>query len=69
VKSLQVADYDSKKLIDAKKAFWVIGGNKPGVMTATPKWAFAAKVDADRFIATNGGKLVSFEEALALAAE
>jgi len=67
VRSLQVADYDSKKLIDAKKAYWVIGGNKPGVMTATPKWAFSEKEGAERFIATNGGKLATFKEALTLA--
>ena len=33
VKAFKVADYNSKKLIDAKSATWVIGGSKPGVMT------------------------------------
>ena len=67
VKLLLVADYFSKKLIDARKASWVIGGNKPGVMTATPKWAFASKEGAQRFIAANGGKLALFDEALDMA--
>ena len=67
VKSLLVADYFSKKLIDARKAAWVIGGSKSGVMTATPKWAFAGKGSAERFIAANGGKLAGFDEALTVA--
>lgn len=66
-KSLLVADYFSKKLIDARRATWVIGGSKKGVMTATPKWAFAGRDDALRFIAANGGRLASFDEALNLA--
>ena len=33
VASFQVADYNTKKLIDAKTAAWVIGGTKKGVMT------------------------------------
>ncbi|MBK5275390.1 MAG: nitrous oxide reductase accessory protein NosL [Desulfuromonadales bacterium] len=64
VKSYQVADYNSKKLIDAKTAAWVIGGSKRGVMTPVAKWAFADKKDADAFIKQNGGKPASFDEAL-----
>jgi copper chaperone NosL len=67
VKSLQVADYNSKLLVDAKKATWVIGGKKSGVMTAQPKWAFAQKADAEAFIKANGGTLAGFDEALAQA--
>ncbi len=67
VKSIQVADYNSKKLIDAKKAFWVIGGEKKGVMTMTAKWAFEKKADADQFISQYGGKPGTFDEALNLA--
>jgi nitrous oxide reductase accessory protein NosL len=32
-KAIQVGDYNSKALIDAEKASWVIGGSKMGVMT------------------------------------
>jgi len=64
VKSFQVADYNTKKLIDAKTAAWVIGGSKRGVMTPVPKWAFADKTDAAAFIKANGGKAVTFDEAL-----
>ena len=59
-----VGDYNTKKLIDAEKAFWIIGGDKPGVMTRQAKWAFENKKDAEAFIKANGGKLATFEEAL-----
>jgi nitrous oxide reductase accessory protein NosL len=64
VKSIQVADYNTRKLIDAKTATWVIGGSKRGVMTPVAKWAFADKKDADAFIKQNGGKPATFDEAL-----
>jgi len=59
-----VGDYGKKHLIDAEKAFWVIGGSKPGVMTKNAKWAFADKKDAEKFVQTNGGRLATFDEAL-----
>ena len=64
VKSYQVADYNTRKLTDAKTAAWVIGGTKKGVMTQVAKWAFADKKDADAFIKANGGKPATFDEAL-----
>lgn len=64
VKSFQVGDYDTKKLIDAKTAVWVIGGAKKGVMSPVAKWAFAEKSSAEKFIKANGGKLVTFDDVL-----
>jgi nitrous oxide reductase accessory protein NosL len=64
VKSYQVADLTSKKLIDAKTATWVIGGSRKGVMTPVPKWAFADKGDAAAFAKVNGGKLATFDDAM-----
>ncbi len=61
---VRVADYDSKELIDAYKAVWVIGGNTKGVMTVQAKWAFADKGAAERFVKANGGKIASFDEAI-----
>jgi nitrous oxide reductase accessory protein NosL len=58
---LQVADHDTRKLIDAKKAFWVIGGKEPGVMTGTAKWAFADRKRAEAFVGSQGGQLAGFE--------
>ena len=62
--AIRVGDYGKKELIDAEKAFWVIGGSKPGVMTKNAKWAFADKADAEAFMQANGGRLGSFDDAL-----
>ena len=62
--SIEVGDYHSHNLIDAEKAFWVIGGHKPGVMTQQAKWAFAKKEDAEKFIKEDGGTLATFDEAM-----
>jgi nitrous oxide reductase accessory protein NosL len=59
-----VGDYGTKKLINAEKAIWVIGGSKPGVMTKKAKWAFEKKEDADKFVKENGGKVSTFDEAM-----
>jgi hypothetical protein len=59
-----VGDFNTKKLIDAEKAFWVIGGGKPGVMTARAKWAFENKADADQYLQAHGGKAATFDEVL-----
>jgi len=68
-KAIMVGDYNTKKMIDAEKAFWVIGGSKPGVMTARAKWAFQQKQDADKFIKESGGKAANFEDAVKAAFE
>jgi len=63
-KSIQVGDYQTKNLIDAEKASWVIGGNQPGVMTKRAKWAFATQQGAEGFIKEKQGKLASFDDAM-----
>jgi copper chaperone NosL len=63
-KAIGVGDYGTKKLIDAEKAFWVIGGNKMGVMSKRAKWAFENKADAEKFMKKNGGQLAEFEQAI-----
>jgi copper chaperone NosL len=63
-KSIRVGDFETKVLIDAEKAFWIIGGNKPGVMTKNAKWAFADKEAAEKFRQTQGGMVARFDEAL-----
>jgi len=69
VKTLLVADRTSRALIDAEKAFWVLGGNKRGVMTQNPKWAFETIEAAQSFVKSNGGKITSWEAALLAARE
>jgi nitrous oxide reductase accessory protein NosL len=61
---VMVGDYYSKELIDVEKAFWVIGGDKMGVMTKRAKWAFETKEDADRFINEHGGKPARYDDAV-----
>jgi len=63
-KTIEVGDYNTKKLIDAEKAFWVVGGNKPGVMTKRGKWAFENKSDAEAFMKAEGGKVATFDDAM-----
>jgi len=63
-RSVKVADYDTRELVEAEEATWVIGGKKPGVMTRVAKWAFRNGEDADRFVAEFGGTRATYEEAL-----
>lgn len=67
IKSVQVGDYTTEKLIDAKNAVWVVNTKKRGVMSPVAKWAFTGKPDADTYIKKNGGKLATWDEALAAA--
>ena len=62
-KTMSVGDYNTKKLVDAEKAVWVIGGSKPGVMTKRAKWAFGNNEDAQKFATENGGTLSIFDVA------
>ena len=63
-KSVRVGDFATAEMINAEKAHWVVGGNKPGVMTKTGTWAFNQRNDAERFINENGGKLGDFNDAI-----
>jgi len=67
VQGFWVGDYKTKRLINARDAFWVIGGSQAGVMTVRGKWAFADKNEAESFIASYGGELSTFEDALTAA--
>jgi nitrous oxide reductase accessory protein NosL len=67
VKSLQVADYMTKELIDAGTATWVIGGKKSGGMNSPAKWAFAREEDAQRFVQENGGAVTTYDRLTQLA--
>ena len=63
-KTIGVGDYNTKGLLDAEKAFWVIGGGKMGVMTKNAKWAFGKEEDAKAFMAANGGAPGTFDQAM-----
>ncbi len=68
-KAIWVGDFNSKKLIAADQAFWVIGGSKPGVMTKNAKWAFADKQESAKFQEANGGKPGDMDQAIKTAYE
>ena len=68
-KAVMVGDYHTKQLIDAGRAYWVIGGDRYGVMSLRGKWAFAEKGDAEEFIREHGGKIGDFDQALQAAFE
>jgi len=63
-KVILAADYNTKELVDAESAYWVIGGNLPGVMTKRAKWAFEEKRDAQEFVIKNGGAIATFDQAM-----
>ena len=63
-RSVKVADYDTRELVEAEEATWVIGGKMPGVMTHVAKWAFRDGKNADRFLDESGGARSTYGEAL-----
>ncbi|MBI5633772.1 MAG: nitrous oxide reductase accessory protein NosL [Nitrospirae bacterium] len=68
-KTIKAGDFSTKELIDAEKAFWILGGSKPGVMSKRGKWAFAKKEDAESFMKSNGGNMADFEVVMKAAYE
>lgn len=64
IKFIQVVDTNSLKLIDAKKAFYVVGSSKEGTMSQISEYAFLNKEDAIKFKNDFGGEIKSFEETL-----
>ena len=67
--AILVADYNTKQLLNAEEAIWVLGGNKKGVMTMRAKWAFLKQADANEFTTANDGEIVAFEGAVKAAYE
>lgn len=66
-KGIKVVDASSEKLIDANKAYYVVGSKIKGTMTKVSKLAFKNKSDAKLFIKEHGGKIVNFKTALKMA--
>lgn len=62
-----VTDAKSEKLIDAKKAFYVVGSKVPGTMSMVSKLAFEHEADAKAFAQEHGGNISHFDAAFALA--
>ena len=49
IKQIQVVDTNSLKLIDATKAFYVVGSSKEGTMSPVSEYAFLTKEEAEKF--------------------
>ena len=68
VKSIQVGEYNSEKLMDARSAVWIINPKQRGIMSPVAKWAFNSKSEAEAYVKSKGGKLATWDEALSAAA-
>jgi len=66
VSNIKVVDNSTLKFIDANTAWYVVGSDKPGTMSAVSKYAFGNKADAEAFAKANGGKVMDFNATLAL---
>jgi nitrous oxide reductase accessory protein NosL len=65
VRNVKVAEYlRPEKMLDADRAFFVVGSTAPGTMTAKSKIAFSTKEEADKFAARYGGIVTNYEGAL-----
>ncbi len=64
-RNVRVADYlNPTRVLDAERAFFVVGSTAPGTMTAVSKIAFEEKQAAVAFAARYGGRVVGFKDAL-----
>ena len=59
VKTIWVREHGSGELLDAKKAFWVLG------LSGRSREAFFEKMDAEAFSTANGGRVASFRDTMA----
>ena len=67
--AIKAGDYRTRRLIDAERCYWVVGGDRQGVMSIRGKWAFEKREDATAFISEHGGNIGSFDDALQAAFE
>ncbi|SFV52878.1 Nitrous oxide reductase maturation protein, outer-membrane lipoprotein NosL [hydrothermal vent metagenome] len=66
---IKVVDVNSQKLIDANRAFYVIGSDIKGTMAKISKLAFATKDEAEKFAKEHGGEVTDFATVLKRAKE
>ena len=67
VSDIQVVDNTTLKFIPVEKAWYVVGSKKPATMSKVSKYAFGSKEAADKFAKENGGRVMRFKDALAIA--
>jgi nitrous oxide reductase accessory protein NosL len=66
---IQAVDAQTNALIDAQKAFYVVGSKKPATMSRVSKYAFKTRAAAEAFAEMYGGKIMDFAGAYARAKE
>ena len=66
IEKIYVVDAKSGKFIPVERAYYVVGSKVPGTMSKISKIAFANLEDAKSFQKKYGGKIMRFDEALAL---
>ena len=69
VEKIVVVDAKTEALIDAKKAYYVVGSKVAGTMSMVSKLAFEKEEDAKAFAKEMGGEIVTFDKAFATAKE
>lgn len=63
--NVRVAEYlHPERMIDADRAFYVVGSKAPGTMTRVSKPAFPNKAEAEGFIGKYGGVLTDYRGAV-----
>lgn len=65
----EVADYDTRRIINARKSHFLIGSDLPGTMTPVSKLAFASLDTAERYQKEHGGTIGTLDDALKRAFE
>lgn len=65
--TIKSIDNKTEKLIDVRKAYYVVDSDIPGTMSKVSKLSFSSKDDALKFVDEYEGKLVNFKEAFNMA--
>jgi len=64
-RDVMAAEYfHPENMLDAEKAFYVIGSRAPGTMTISSKIAFSSREEAEAFARKQGGRTAGFEQAM-----
>lgn len=63
IKEFKAADFQTEKLIDAQKAYYLEGSSVPGVMSFTSRIAFEEKAEAEKLRKKMGGSIINFQQA------
>ncbi len=67
--NVKVVDTNSLRFIDAMKAWYVVGSNKPATMSRISKYAFKSEKEAKAFAKKYGGKVMHFYDAYKIATQ